>query len=94
VTGSADPPTSGPGDETLEIAVARIYEATAILDAIEDGGLLSDLPHDAEAARRHQTGVSLLALLRRDLDAIARDLASAHFVANAMAQLAKPVPRG
>jgi hypothetical protein len=90
---AADLPTPHSTVETLEITIGRLREASAVFDAIDAGELLSVLPHEPVAAHRHQAAVSLLAMLRRDLDAIANDLATAHYVTHAMLQLAGPPRR-
>jgi hypothetical protein len=81
-------------DDLVETTLAQLREALAILEAIDAGDLLSELPRDSDAARRHQCAVSLLATLRRDLEGIACGLASAQFVAKAMAQLGRPARLG
>jgi hypothetical protein len=79
-------------EEVVEDAIGRIHEALAILDAIESGDLLAELPADRRAARRHQCAVSLLTILRRELEAAANELSSAQFVADAIGQLSRPEP--
>lgn len=79
-----DPTAPTPfGDE----AVGRIREAIAVLDAIDQAELLVAAPKGAEAARRHQCGVSLLAVLRRDLEAVAADLQAASLVQDVMSRV-------
>ncbi|HEX3367926.1 hypothetical protein [Phenylobacterium sp.] len=86
----ADPPR--PGDP-IDDAVGRLVEAIAILDLIEAGDLLAELPAEAAARRSHQRAVSLLAILRRELAGVRNDLAAAGLLQDV---LAYPVvsPRG
>lgn len=58
------------GDQTS----LRLRELEAVLLAIDEGELLSSLPAAPGAAARHQTAVSLLALLRRDLRELIDDM--------------------
>jgi len=48
-------------------AMRAIRDALTILSAIEDGALLDALPEFEEDRRRHQTGKSMLDLLRERL---------------------------
>jgi hypothetical protein len=79
-----------PAGDLIEDAAARLREAIAILDAIDAGELLCELPDGAEAGRRHQSAVSLLAVLHRDLSALACELESASHVQDLMQRLASP----
>lgn len=45
-----------------------------MLRAIEEGELLAELPAAPGAAARHQAAVSLLALMRRDMQLLIDDL--------------------
>ena len=82
---------SSPADRDLgEDAAGRLLEAIAILDAIERAELLVALPKGADAARRHQCAVSLLAVLRRELTALACDLQSATLVRDVMIRIRSP----
>lgn len=63
--------------ELLESARARLREAYALLQAIDDGGLLSELPTPPAARQAHQCAVSMLAVLRRELEGIVTDLDAA-----------------
>ncbi len=74
-------------DEAVEEAVARLHEALAILEAIDAGELLAELPGDRVAARRHQCAVSLLTVLRRELEGIAGDLDAAQLVTGRLAEI-------
>jgi hypothetical protein len=76
-------------DDAVEDAVARLYEALAILEAVEARELLSDLPHGHEAADRRQSAISLLAVLRRELQAIAGDLDAAQLVTGRLAKITR-----
>jgi|HubBroStandDraft_6_1064221.scaffolds.fasta_scaffold1701283_1 hypothetical protein len=80
------------GGDFMDDAIGRLQEAIAILEAIERGDLLAELPSGAEAAARHQCGVSLLAVLRRDLNALADELDSANQVQSLMARLSRRGP--
>jgi hypothetical protein len=73
----------------LEAAAGRLAEAVSILDAVERSELLSVLPGGADAAARHQCAVSLLAVLRRELQALACELESASQVHNLMDRLSR-----
>jgi hypothetical protein len=66
--------------ELIEDAVGRLRETLVILDVIEQAELLAVLPSDHEAAERHQSGVSLLSVLRRELSALAAELEASHQV--------------
>jgi hypothetical protein len=72
--------------DIVEDAVGRLCEAIAVLDAIETGGMLSELPADAMARADHQRAVSLLAVLRRDLLALRRELQAAGQAQDAIAR--------
>ena len=77
-------------DQAVEDAVARLHEALAILEAIDARELLAELPRDRAAARRHQCAVSLLTVLRRELEGITGDLDAAQLVTGRLAQLGRP----
>jgi len=66
--------------------VGRLMESIAMLDVIEEGEMLSELPHDAGARRKHQGAVSLLAVLKRELIDLSRDLRAAEDVRQAIAR--------
>ena len=85
----ADPSGPGAQGDVLEAAASRLAEAVSILDAVDRSELLSVLPKGAEAAARHQCAVSLLAVLRRELQALACELESASQVANLMDRLSR-----
>jgi hypothetical protein len=80
---SPDEPRS---PDVAEDAVGRLCEAIAILDAIESGGMLAELPGDAIARRAHQRAVSLLAVLRRDLLTLREELQAAGEAQDAIAR--------
>ncbi|HWF76469.1 MAG TPA: hypothetical protein VN694_04760 [Caulobacteraceae bacterium] len=88
--GLADNPTgpAGPSD-LLEAAAGRLAEAVSILDAVDRSELLSVLPKGADAAARHQCAVSLLAVLRRELQTLACELQSASQVQTLMGRLSR-----
>jgi hypothetical protein len=85
----ADPTSPTPGGDLAESAVARLSEALALLDAIDHGELLAVLPASAEAADRHQCAVSLLCVLRRELETLVCELQSASYVEALMQRLRK-----
>jgi len=64
--------------DLIEDAVTRLGEGLAILDTIDRAELFSELPSGGDAAERHQSGVSLLAILRRELTALRTELDSSH----------------
>jgi hypothetical protein len=86
----SDPQSATASIDVLDAAVGRLSEAMALLDAIERGDLLAELPVNAEAAARHQCAVSLLAVLRRELDALTNELQSAGYVQDLMSRLSRP----
>ncbi len=72
--------------DLIEDAVGRLLEAIAVLDVIEEGEMLCELPHDVCARRKHQGAVSLLAVLKRELIDLSRDLRAAEEVQQAIAR--------
>jgi hypothetical protein len=64
----------------------------SILDAVEHGELLAELPRGAEAAAKHQCAVSLLAVLRRELQLLACELESASQVQHLIERLSRAEP--
>jgi len=76
-------------DETIDSAVARLLEILAIVQVIEDGDLLAVLPAREEAARDHQRAISLLSVLRRELDSLVGELTAAQLAMGAVARTAK-----
>ena len=72
--------------DLIEDAVGRLLEAIAMLDVIEAGDMLSDLPTEAGARRKHQGAVSLLAVLKRELTGLSCDLCAAAEVNQAIAR--------
>ncbi len=88
--GLADDPIGPAGqNDVLEAAAGRLAEAVSILDAVDRSELLSVLPRGADAAARHQCAVSLLAVLRRELQTLAGELESASQVQNLMDRLSR-----
>lgn len=79
----ADPPRP---PDVLEEAIGRLHEAIAVLDAIDLGDMLGALPEDPADANAHQRAVSLLAVLRRDLVALRRDMQAAGHAEDAIAR--------
>jgi hypothetical protein len=72
--------------DIVEDAVSRLCEAIAVLDAIESGGMLGELPAEVMARAEHQRAVSLLAMLRRDLIGLRRELEAAGQAQEAIAR--------
>lgn len=68
--------SSDPGG-LLEGATMRLREAVSILDAIDEADLLGELPANRAARRAHQSAVSMLAVLQRELAAVADELDAA-----------------
>jgi hypothetical protein len=89
----ADPTSPTPGGDLAESAIARLTEALAILDAIDRGDLLAALPAAPDAAGRHQCAVSLLSVLRRELDTLVCELQSASYVEALMERLRRSEAR-
>jgi hypothetical protein len=67
---------TGPAGLT-ETALARLYEAMTLIVTIEDRGLLAELPKGDAARTNHQAGVSMLSILRRELEGVAVELEAA-----------------
>lgn len=87
MTAMAKPPSPHLKDDAIEDAIGRLHETLAILDLIEESDLLGELPRGKAPARRHQRAVSLLAVLRRELQDIVDHLAAAEAVATIFAKL-------
>lgn len=83
------PAAMAPITVLAEQTVGRLLEAMSLLEAIDAGGLLDELPGAAEAARKQQCAISLLAVLRRDLQALTCELQSACMVHDVMARVAR-----
>jgi hypothetical protein len=60
--------------DIVEDAVGRLCEALAILETIDACNLLAELPADPMAQAGHQRAVSLLGILRRELNALKHEL--------------------
>lgn len=75
----------------LEEAVGRLQEIDALIESIERAELLNEVK-GREGPRRRQCAASLLAVLRRELDALASELQSAVCVENIMARITGPKP--
>lgn len=78
--------------DLVEEAIGRLLEAIAVLETIEAGDMLAEMPRLAVARRRHQRAVSLLAVLRRDLTGLYRDLKAAQQVEDALVRATMPAP--
>jgi hypothetical protein len=61
-------------ESLVERAEGWLREILAILDAIDVGELLVELPCDQNARRSHQLGMSLLVILRRELVGLSEEL--------------------
>ena len=61
----------------IEATLGRLIEATQLVALVEDQNLLAELPPGDDARRNHQRACSLLAILHRELDAIALELSAA-----------------
>ena len=79
----ADPPRP---PDVIEEAIGRLHEAVAVLEAIELSDMLGALPEDPAERDAHQRAVSLLAILRRDLTTLRRDLQAAGDAEDAIAR--------
>ena len=83
--------------EVLEAALARLAEALAVLDAVDEGGHFDQLPHNPDARTMHQRGVCMLAVARRDLRALANELeaawSSAALLSGSLNSKARRTPR-
>ena len=61
----------------VEDAAGRLREARALLDAIDRGGMLAEMPANPEAWRSHQAAVSMLMVLSREIEAVIAQLEAA-----------------
>ena len=57
-----------------ERTLGRLAEIGAVLAAIDQGELLSDLPAAADARTRHAAGAGLLSVLQRQISELIADL--------------------
>jgi hypothetical protein len=76
--------------DLMESAAIRLREALSVLKVIEGQSLLAELPQNREAAERHQCAVSLLVLLRRELDGVATELQAACLVQSVLFPAERP----
>ncbi len=74
---SALPPDVPDPNGLIEAALGRLIEATQLVALVEDHDLLAELPAGEDARRNHQRAASLIAVLRRELDAVAGELSAA-----------------
>ncbi len=58
----------------VEAAETRVIEVLALMTAIEAGELLADAPSAPDARRRHAAGISVLAVMTRELCALRSEL--------------------
>lgn len=75
----------------LEASHGRLREVLDVLDSIESGEMLAELPANPAGRRRHQCAVSMLAVVRRELAAVMEDLDVAQ---TAVEAISPPKPRG
>lgn len=75
----------------VEASHGRVREVLDVLESIESGDLLAELPANPASRRRHQCAVSMLAIVRRELLAVMEDLDVAQ---TAVETLSPPRPRG
>jgi len=80
-------------EEAIDDALARLHEIAAIVQVIEDGDLLAVLPAEENAAQAHQRAVSLLVVLRRELDSLMGQLGAAQLAMGVVARTASREPR-
>jgi hypothetical protein len=73
-----------------ERALARLCEATALIVMIEDRDLLGELPAGDTARANHQAGVSMLSILRRELEGVAVELEAAIHTREVLDRLRTP----
>lgn len=74
----------------MESALGRLREASAILEAIDTRGLLDELPASRQAQRAHQSAVSMLAVLRRELEGVAEELEAAILTRDVVGRATRP----
>ncbi|MGC9953053.1 MAG: hypothetical protein ABSD21_02090 [Rhizomicrobium sp.] len=74
------------------VSAKHLREALAIIDAINAGELLAALPASANDCHRHQTAVSLLALLERALRAALTEVPAQAHPCHAANKDTTPVP--
>lgn len=79
-------------DEAIDDALGRLHEILALVRVIEDGDLLAALPADEDAAENHQRAVSLLVVLRRELDSLVAQLNAAQLTLGAFVRTANKAP--
>jgi hypothetical protein len=72
--------------DIVDDAVSRLCEALAILETIDAGNLLAELPADPTARAGHQRAVSLLSVLRRELTRLKHELQAADQAQEAIAR--------
>jgi hypothetical protein len=91
---TSEPSPAAFSNDLIEEAAARLREALALLELIESGDLLGELPADRDAREGHQRAVSVLAVLKRDLVDLERRLGAGWTAANAAARVRVPrMPR-
>ena len=73
-----------------ETALARLYEAMTLIATIEDRGLLAELPPGETARADHQAAVSMLSILRRELEGVAVELEAAIHTREVLDRLRAP----
>ena len=65
-------------NELLERSCDRARGVLAVVEAIDLGELFAETPASAAGRRRHDIGVALLDVLRRELSALVHEMASAN----------------
>jgi hypothetical protein len=84
---TSEPQPSSFSNDLIEEAAGRVKEAVALLELIESGDLLCELPADRDAREAHQRAVSVLAVLKRDLLDLERRLGAGWTAAMAAARV-------
>lgn len=79
--------------QMVEAAHGRIREVLDVLESIEGGELLSELPSHPAGRRRHQCAVSMLAVVKRELTAVMEDLDVAQSAVEAISPPSPGKPR-
>lgn len=83
-----EPPPASFSLDLVEDAASRLREAIALLEMIEDGDMLCELPANPDGKARHQRAVSVLSVLKRDLVDLERRLGAGWAAAAATARAA------
>ena len=81
------PPEDAEAGGLTEGVLGRLHEAMALIATIEDRGLLAERPAGDAARASHQAAVSMLSILRRELEAVAAELDAAIQTREALARM-------